>query len=180
MNTETSYPLETERLRLRPWRTDDAETLYKYASDGRVSELTLWPRHESVEMSRRVIEQFFIPNPGTYAMVLKETGEPVGCIGLVPRADEHHATADAEREVGYWIGRPLWGLGLTTEALRALTEDLRKKGCIRSLLITTDARNAASGRVAEKCGFRFVEDYEFEGTRSKAYRLELCGPKKND
>ena len=43
---------ETDRLIMRPWRTDDAEALYKYASDGRVSELALWPRHTSVEMSR--------------------------------------------------------------------------------------------------------------------------------
>lgn len=70
--------IESERLFLRPWRLDDAEALFKYASDGRVSELALWPRHTSVEMSREVIERFFIPNPECYAVVLKETDEAVG------------------------------------------------------------------------------------------------------
>ena len=31
--------LETERLILRPWREDDAEELYKYASDSEVGRL---------------------------------------------------------------------------------------------------------------------------------------------
>lgn len=33
--------LQTDRIFLRPWQTDDAEALYKYASDSRVSELAL-------------------------------------------------------------------------------------------------------------------------------------------
>ena len=82
--------METERLILRPWSMDDVDCLYKYASDGRVSELALWPRHTSVEMSHEVIEKIFIPNRDSFAMVLKTTGEPIGCIGLVPEGEEHH------------------------------------------------------------------------------------------
>lgn len=165
--------IETVRLVLRPWSMDDAEALYKYASDGRVSELALWPRHESVEMSREVIERFFIPNPDTFAIVLRESGEAVGCMGLVPPGDEHYPLGPLEREVGYWIGYPYWGHGLTTEALEGLVRHCRDSLKLRSLLITTDSRNIASGRVAEKCGFRFVGDYVCDGINSKAYRLEL-------
>ncbi len=42
--------IETSRLILRNWHVDDAEALYTYASDGRVCELAMWPRHESVEI----------------------------------------------------------------------------------------------------------------------------------
>lgn len=165
--------IETERLTLRPWTANDAEALYKYASDSRVSELALWPRHESVEMSRMVIEKYFIPYPPTLAVVLKATGEPVGCIGLVPEGLEHYVTEPGEREVGYWIGRPYWGQGLTPEALEALIRHLSTTTDIPSLLLTTDLRNTASQRVAEKCGFRFVGEYTHEGTEGKAYRLPL-------
>lgn len=58
--------METQRLILRNWQLDDAEALYKYASDSRVSALALWPRHESVEMSRWVIEELFLPNPWNF------------------------------------------------------------------------------------------------------------------
>ena len=47
--------IETGRLIMRHWSPGDADALYKYASDERVSEMALWPCHSSVEMSRDVI-----------------------------------------------------------------------------------------------------------------------------
>lgn len=165
--------IETDRLILRPWRVGDAEALFRYASDSRVSELALWPCHTSVEMSRMVIEEIFMPNRFSFAMVLRETDEPVGCIGLVPQGDEHHEAASTEREVGYWIGYPYWGRGLTSEALEGLIGYLRGVPGIESLLITADSRNTASHRVAEKCGFCHVEDYTLDGIPSRAFRLKI-------
>lgn len=165
--------IDTERLVLRPWTLDDATALYKYASDCRVSELALWPAHTSVEMSREVIERFFLPNPHTLAITLKETGEPIGCIGLVPEGDEHYETEPSEREVGYWTGYPYWNRGIISEALEALTGYCRETMELSSLLITTDKRNVASQRVAEKCGFVFVEEYAYDNIVSCAYRLKL-------
>ena len=106
----------------------DADALYKYASDSRVSEMALWPTHTSVEMSREVIEKFFMPNPHNFAIVLAERGEAIGCIGLVPAGDEHHETSCSEREIGYWIGHPYWNMGLVTEALKALRSEERRVG----------------------------------------------------
>lgn len=54
--------IDSPRLILRRWQPDDAEALFRYASDAKVSELALWERHTSVDMSREVIENFFIPN----------------------------------------------------------------------------------------------------------------------
>ena len=168
-----NFKINTNRLTLRRWRENDAEALYKYASDGRVSEMALWPRHTSVDMSREVIKDFFQPNPFTLAMVLKETNEPIGCIGLVPAGAEHYRPFANEREVGYWIGFPYWGKGLTSEALKSMIEFCRNNIRLDSLLITTDAANKASQRVAEKCGFINFTDYDNNGTPSKAFRLSL-------
>lgn len=173
-NQNMSTPtIETERLILRKWHLNDAEALFKYASDKRVSELALWPCHTSVEMSRDVIEHVFATNPYSFAMVLKETNEPIGCIGLVPPDSEHYSLADCEMEVGYWIGHKYWGKGLTTEALGSIIEYCRQKLNLKSLVITTDARNFPSQRVAEKCNFRFIEKYTLDGIASNAYRLTL-------
>lgn len=163
---------------MRHWCEADAGALYRYASDKRVSELALWPCHTSPDMSLRVIRDIFVPNPHSFAMVLKSSAEPVGCIGLVPQGSEHYPPAPFEREAGYWIGHPFWGRGLTPEALEALTAYCRDTLCLDSLLITTDAANTASQRVAEKCGFRLIDSYTYEGTDSKAYRLYLkdAGP----
>lgn len=165
--------IETERLILRPWSVDDTSALYNCASDPRVSELAMWPTHTSATMSREVIEKVFMPNPHCFAIVLKETDLPIGCIGLVPSGFENHDVEASEREVGYWIGHRYWNAGLTTEALRALTTYCRDNLNLSSLLITTDDRNTASGRVAEKCDFQLTDIYFLEGVKSRAYRLML-------
>ena len=163
--------IETERLTLRRWREEDAGDLFRYASDERVSALALWPCHTSVGMSLEVIRRFFMPNEETYAVVLKQTGEVVGCIGLVPEGEEHHAAVTGEREVGYWIGYPHWGKGLATEALMSLVPHWIVRLGLPSLLLTTDARNIGSQRVAEKCGFVKFDRYDLDGIASLAYRL---------
>lgn len=166
--------IDTGRLMLRRWRESDAEALYSYASDGRVSEMAMWPRHTSVEMSRRVITEYFIPNSFNFAMVLKATGEPIGYIGLVPEGDENCPASAGEREVGYWIGWPYWGRGLTTEALRALVDWCGRVPEVDTLLLTADLRNVASQRVAQKCGFIHLDDIDRDGgTPIRLFRLGI-------
>lgn len=165
--------IETERLILRRWLETDAANLYRYASDERVCRMALWPVHTSEEMSLQVIREYFIPNRDTYAITLKNTGETIGCIGLVPEEDEHYQLLKKEREAGYWIGYPYWGKGLTTEALTAIIKYYKKQEIYDSLLITAASANTASLRVAEKCGFRMIDEYEWEGIASKAFRLFL-------
>lgn len=111
--------LETERLVLRPWEDSDAEALYKYASDPEVGPAAGWPVHTSVQMSREVIRDILYA-PETYAIVLRETAEPVGSIGLMEPRLQDAATTDHALELGYWIGKPYWGRGFVPEAAWAV------------------------------------------------------------
>ena len=143
--------LETKRLILRPWREDDAEDLYKYASDPEVGPPAGWPPHTSVENSREIIRTV-LSAPETYAVCLKENGRPIGSVGF-HRNDL--AEGDDEYELGYWIGKPFWGQGLIPEASRELLryafEDL---GMNRIWCGYYDG-NEKSRRVQEKLGFVF-------------------------
>ena len=56
--------------------------LYKYASNPDVGPIAGWAVHTSVENSREIIKGV-LSEPETYAAVLKETGHPVGSIGLM-------------------------------------------------------------------------------------------------
>ena len=62
--------LETRRLRLRPFRDDDAADVYDYARDPRVGPIAGWQPHTSVEESREIIRTVFSA-PGVFAMELK-------------------------------------------------------------------------------------------------------------
>ena len=147
--------LVTKRLILRAWQESDAESLYKYAQDPAIGPVAGWPPHTSVEDSLNVIRTVFAA-PETYAVVLKETGEPVGSIGVMFGDGLHSAEMQpGEAEIGYWIGKPYWGQGLIPEAVRCLL-----KRCFEDLGMTAvwcgyyDG-NVKSRRVMEKCGFRF-------------------------
>ncbi|WP_294596601.1 GNAT family N-acetyltransferase [uncultured Rikenella sp.] len=145
-------PLESARLLLRPWQLSDAPALYRYARNPRVGPLAGWPAHTSEAMSREVIRTVFNA-PETYAVVLKTLGEPIGCIGLVPRGSEHYAITTDQREIGYWLGEEHWGNGYIPEAVDLLIARYTASSEISALWITTRPENLRSQRVALKCGF---------------------------
>ena len=141
--------LQTERLILRPWKEDDAEDLYTYASDPEVGPPAGWPPHTDAENSREIIRTV-LSAPETYAVCLKETGKPIGSIGL-HRNDL--AEREDEYELGYWIGKPFWGQGLIPEASREiLRHAFEELGMMRIWCGYYDG-NAKSRRVQEKLGF---------------------------
>ena len=141
--------LQTKRLILRPWSENDAEELYKYASDPEVGPPAGWPPHTSAYNSREIIRTV-LSAPETYAVCLKENGKPIGSVGL-HRNDL--AERDDEYELGYWIGKPFWGQGLIPEASRELLryafEDLE----MSRIWCGYYDGNEKSRRVQEKLGF---------------------------
>ncbi len=143
--------LTTERLILRQWEDSDAEQLYEYAKDPDVGPIAGWPAHKSIEESREVIRNILSAEE-TYALVLKETGSPVGSIGL-HRNDL--AKGEDEAELGFWLGVPYWGRGLVPEAaweiLRHAFENLK----LARVWCGYYDGNAKSKRVQEKLGFRY-------------------------
>ena len=143
--------LETERLILRPWEETDAEECYKYAKDPRVGPIAGWPVHTSEEDSRQIIRDVLMV-PETYAIVLKETGLPIGSIGL------HHndrAEKEDEAELGYWMGVDYWGHGFVPEAARELLRHAFEDLKLVCIWCSYYDGNDKSKRVQEKLGFKY-------------------------
>ncbi len=146
--------LETERLLLRPWKAEDAESLYKYASDDRVGPIAGWNPHKSVEESTRIIYEV-LSAEGTFAVVLKETNEPIGSIGLITGEKSNLRLPENEAEIGYWIGVPYWGQGLMPEAVNELIRYAFEEVKINRLWCGYFDGNEKSKRCQEKCGFKY-------------------------
>ena len=148
--------IETERLILRPWREEDAESLYRWASDPEVGPTAGWAAHKDVADSLNVLRTILM-KPNTWAITLRGSDEPVGSIGYFPSACTQ---ADGQPEIGYWLARPLWGNGYMPEAVRALIALCFDRGAEAVWCAHVDF-NRKSRRVIEKCGFtyRWAEDW---------------------
>lgn len=147
--------IETTRLTLRPWREEDAESLFKYAQDPDVGTPAGWPAHTSVENSLEIIQTVFAA-PEIYAVVLKETNEPIGSCGIMfPNSPNTIGTTNGEAEIGYWIGKPFWGQGLIPEAVKALLSHYFNELNLDTIWCSYYDGNIKSKRVCEKIGFKY-------------------------
>ena len=87
------------------------------------------------------------PSPTVWA--IEVNGEAVGGIGIELHTDVERVSA----EIGYWLGEAMWGRGIATEALTAVTAEAFKRFDITRLYALPFADHAASVRVLEKAGY---------------------------
>ena len=162
--------MQTERIQLRPWRDDDAEALYKYASDPEVGPRAGWPPHKSVGESLEIIRTL-LSSDHIWAIELKETGEAIGCIGYYAHGESNIDIGENDAEAGYWVARPYWNRGICTEALQMLVDYCFREKRFSTLWADYFPENPASGKVMEKCGFRDT------GMINRCSHLQLGGDK---
>ena len=86
-------------------------------------------------------------------MVLKETGEPIGCIGYMLKGESNIDIGPDDAEAGYWVAKPYWNQGICTEALKRMIDYCFRENGLRTLWSDFFVNNPARGRVMEKCGF---------------------------
>jgi RimJ/RimL family protein N-acetyltransferase len=89
---------------------------------------------------------------GFWAVVEKQTGEFIGWFHLRPAP----GTPDDEPELGYRLRASSWGRGYASEGARALVRKAFEELGARRVHAEAMAVNAASRRVMEKAGLRFV------------------------
>ena len=145
---------ETERLILRPWKEEDAESLYRYAKNPEVGPIAGWPVHTSVNDSLNIIKNVLSANE-TYAVCLKIDNKAIGSIGLISPAQSHTKASSTEIEVGYWIGVPYWGKGYIPEAVSALQQHAFNELNYTAMWCGYYDGNEKSKRCQEKCGFKY-------------------------
>lgn len=146
--------LNTERLVLRPWTEQDAESLYEYAKDPDVGPIAGWPPHNSIEESMEVIRNVF---NGTecYAICEKGRNKAIGAIELKLNGYTDMTDRDDECELGYWLGKPFWGRGYMPEAAKELIRRGFENLGMTTIWCGYYDGNEKSRRVQEKIGFVF-------------------------
>lgn len=144
--------LVTDRLVLRRFREGDAAHMFKnWGSDPRVARFMSWEPHRTIEDTKKVIEKWMkrSENIDRYDWGIELDGNLIGSINIVGFSEQ-----DEWCELGYCLGYDYWGNGYMTEAVRAVRNYLFSEIGFHRIVIRNATENPASGRVAEKCGFK--------------------------
>ena len=145
--------IETERLRLRALRMEDAPAIARYAGDRQVARMILRAPVPYLPVAAEgwiMTLRARAPLGEDFVFGVELQGEGlVGTIGVHKRGDGF--------EVGYWVGRPYWGHGFATEALEGFVAQARGLGALHAGHFTD---NPASGRVLAKNGFAYTGETE--------------------
>lgn len=176
--------LETERLILRPFRQEDLQDFYEYASVEGVGEMAGWRHHGSIEESQEILDMF-INEDKTFAIVLKENGKVIGSLGVEKYGMEEALTEFNDylgREIGYVLSKEHWGKGLMPEAASAIIDYLFGSLDLDFLTCGYYDFNSQSRRVQEKCGFKPYRKLNMDtrlGTTEPGVLNLLTNPSKN-
>jgi ribosomal-protein-alanine N-acetyltransferase len=141
----------SEQIVLRPWRRSDVSSLVRHANNRKIwlNLRDIFPHpytHAEAEKWIAICESNRSP---TTNFALELQGEAVGGIGCRLLDDVHSKTA----EIGYWLGEPFWGRGITTAALKQTTEYAFQTFSLERLQALVFEWNLASARVLEKAGY---------------------------
>lgn len=159
--------LITQRLRIRPFYTEDAPMVQKLAGDKAISDATInipypydlrtaeiWIESHSYEVRKGICFNL--------AVELKEEPCLIGNTSLFFNREHHRA------ELGYWIGKPYWGKGYCTEAAAAVLEYGFKELKLQRIFAHVFKDNTASVKVLEKIGMTY------EGCLRKHIKKHSC------
>jgi RimJ/RimL family protein N-acetyltransferase len=146
---------ETERLRLRKIRHDDFDSMMavygdlsamRYVGDGTAISAEDCKRWIEITLSNYQTRGY-----GMFAVVLRESSQIVGFAGLV------HPCKQREPELKYAYLSEFWGMGIATEAGRALLDYGRLEHGLSEIIATVDPSHRVSQNVLAKCGMTFRE-----------------------
>ncbi len=153
--------LHTERLLLRPWRLEDLNDFFEYASVDGVGQMAGWSPHKDKEESLSVLQRF-IENKKTFALLYD--GKAIGSLGIEKYKEEEFAELQEKRgrELGFVLSKAHWGCGLTAEAVNAVVRYLFEEQRLDFLLCGHFLDNEQSKRVQEKCGFRIYKQIPYK------------------
>ena len=166
--------IRTPRLLLRPWTGDDADAaLAVYGTE----QVTRWlaPAFDLVtdtDAMRRHLDRWIAegaavdPPLGRWAVELRETGELVGGVALLPLPPDL-----LDVEIAWQLTPTMWGKGIASEAGHAVAHHAFESG-IDEIFAVVRPQNERGASTARRVGMDWVgETGKYYGLELQVYRL---------
>jgi RimJ/RimL family protein N-acetyltransferase len=146
--------LQTERLLLRPFTTDDAPFVLTLLNEPSFLHFIGDKNVRSLEDAR----QYLLNGPiatynqhdfGLLCIELRNSHTPIGMCGLLKREDL------PAPDIGFAFLPDYWGRGFAFEAAAAVMKDARERLKLNQILAIVNPDNDASIKLLERLGLRF-------------------------
>lgn len=160
------------KVKLRPWRIEDAAVLQRCADDLAIARnlRDVFPYPYTLQDAKDYITLCLADDPSQrLCYAIEVDSRLAGSIGLFCGADVYRKSA----ELGYWLAKVQWGRGVMTEAVRQICYEGFEKFDIARIYAEPFARNTGSRRVLEKNGF-VLEGVMRQGAYKEEQLLDYC------
>ncbi len=142
--------LDLGDLRVRSWRKNDIDALVHHANNAKIAAnlRDQFPHPYTRFAGAAYLAEVRSAEVET-SFAVEYAGEAIGGIGFKLGTDIARLSA----EMGYWLGEPFWGRGLTTRAVLATSEWAFAHYKLTRIFAMAFSHNVGSMRVLEKAGF---------------------------
>lgn len=162
--------LETQRVILREFVTEDADALARVLSDPEAM------RYYPMSFDRKAVEEWIARNQrryamdghGLWAMDLKSAGDMIGDCGITLQ----EVDGESLPEIGYHLRRNMWGQGLASEAACTCRDYGFRQLKVDALISLIRPGNVPSRRVAERIGMKVWKETTRSGLLHLVYRIQ--------
>lgn len=136
---------------IRSYEYSDLEALVKYANNPNISKLLRdkfpfpYTKTDAESWLIHACNQEIETN-----FAIANEKELIGAIGINLQEDVNRFSA----EIGYWIGEPFWGKGITTKALKIFSDFAFRNFRLNRIYANVFEGNVASEKVLLKAGYK--------------------------
>ena len=150
-----TQPLETDRLMLRAFSFDDADSMMRnWAGDDQVQDMYGEPSYKTHEEVRGLLEKYISSYEDglhfRWGIFEKASDECIGQIAYFLVDQKNHFG-----EIEYCVGKAFQGRGYATEATKAVIRYGFEKINFNKVQICVRPSNLPSKKVIDKCGFTY-------------------------
>jgi RimJ/RimL family protein N-acetyltransferase len=176
-----SHVLETKRLLLRPWTSEDVALLAALSSNPRVTRYIglghTWTALKAITVSDRALSHWREHGFGWRVIVEVSSGADIGLLALNLMGLGTAGLDPEEHEIGWWLSPERWGHGYAREAAQAVADDAFSALAVPHLTARILPANAASIEVATRLGMEFAFNTAADpGVAVAVYRTPSTAP----
>ena len=167
--------IETERLTLRPHVAEDWDGVFALWSDAETSRFisaTPYTREQSWAQLLRYMGLRSALGFGYFAVIDKATSKFIGEIGLADFHRNIQPSLEGTAEMGWILMPHSWGKDMASEAVMVILDWYNQTPNARPISCIIDKNNAASVKLALKCGFQEIARTPFKDSETITFRRD--------